>query len=158
MKEKLQEYALLAEIISAVCIVLSLIFVGLQVRQGSEETAANTAAIQGSVRQAMMEADKDLLLFAAEHPEIETGLEADLAYQVAYIRTRHHYWKQYEAGLLDAETYYSFMVPLLQNPATKQRIEGMVTAGILPVAFINEINRLAEEVPFEPQPLSIPMQ
>ena len=31
MKEKLQEYALIAEIISALCIVLSLIFVGLQV-------------------------------------------------------------------------------------------------------------------------------
>jgi len=31
MKEKLQEYALIAEIISALSIVLSLIFVGLQV-------------------------------------------------------------------------------------------------------------------------------
>ena len=30
MKEKLQEYALIAEIISAIAIVLSLIFVGLQ--------------------------------------------------------------------------------------------------------------------------------
>ena len=42
MKEKLQEYALIAEIISAIAIVLSLIFVGLQVRQGSEATDANT--------------------------------------------------------------------------------------------------------------------
>jgi hypothetical protein len=71
MKEKLQEYALIAEIISAICIVLSLIFVGLQVRQGAEETAANTAAIRGSVRQSLMEADKDLLLFAVENPDAD---------------------------------------------------------------------------------------
>ena len=63
MKEKLQEYALLAEIFSAIAVVLSLIFVGLQIRQGAEETAANTAAIRSSVQLAMMEADKDLLLF-----------------------------------------------------------------------------------------------
>jgi len=41
MKEKLQEYALIAEMISAICIVLSLVFVGLQVRQGVPHRALN---------------------------------------------------------------------------------------------------------------------
>lgn len=36
MKAKLQEFALVAEIMSAVAIVLSLLFVGIQVRQGSD--------------------------------------------------------------------------------------------------------------------------
>lgn len=36
VKEKLQEYALLAEIISAICIVASLLFVGVQIKQNSE--------------------------------------------------------------------------------------------------------------------------
>ena len=54
MKEKLQQYALVAEIVSALAIVLSLIFVGLQVKQGSEQTAANTEAIRSQVRESML--------------------------------------------------------------------------------------------------------
>ena len=40
-KEKLQEYALIAEIIGAVAIVCSLIFVGLQIRQNSRISSVN---------------------------------------------------------------------------------------------------------------------
>jgi len=36
VKQRLQEYALIAEVVSALAIVLSLIFVGLQVRQGAQ--------------------------------------------------------------------------------------------------------------------------
>jgi hypothetical protein len=54
MKEKLQEYALMAEIISAVAIVISLVFVGLQIQQTSEETALNTAAIKADSYQALV--------------------------------------------------------------------------------------------------------
>ena len=43
MKEKLQEYALIAEIISAICIVLSLIFVGLQIDQNTKQSRLNAA-------------------------------------------------------------------------------------------------------------------
>jgi hypothetical protein len=51
MKEKLQEYALLAEILSATAVVASLIFVGFQVQQQSEETALNTRAIETAAYQ-----------------------------------------------------------------------------------------------------------
>jgi hypothetical protein len=43
---KLEKWALVAEIVSAIAIVLSLIFVGLQVRQGASATALNTRAIE----------------------------------------------------------------------------------------------------------------
>ena len=46
VKEKLQEYALIAEIISATAVVASFIFVGVQVKQGAEETAENTKSIR----------------------------------------------------------------------------------------------------------------
>jgi len=51
MKEKLQEYALVAEIIGGVAIVISLVFVGVQVSQTAEETATNTTAIRASAYQ-----------------------------------------------------------------------------------------------------------
>jgi hypothetical protein len=46
MREKLQEYALIAEIIGGIAIVASLIFVGFQVQQTADETALNTRQMQ----------------------------------------------------------------------------------------------------------------
>ena len=43
VKEKLQEYALIAEIISAICIVLSLIFVGLEIDQNTKQSRLNSS-------------------------------------------------------------------------------------------------------------------
>ena len=68
MKKNLQEYALLAEIVSAISIVLSLIFVGIQIGQGADETAANTRAVNGQVRESMMNVEINLLSLVAEHP------------------------------------------------------------------------------------------
>jgi len=48
---KLEKWALIAEILSAMAVVASLVFVGLQVRQGAEETALNTRTIQTSAYQ-----------------------------------------------------------------------------------------------------------
>lgn len=41
-KDKLQEYALLAEVISALAIVISLLFVGIQIQNGNRESRAAT--------------------------------------------------------------------------------------------------------------------
>jgi hypothetical protein len=163
MKEKLQEYALIAEIVSAACIVLSLIFVGLQVRQGAEETAANTAAVRGSVQQAMMEADKELLLFQAqakydqrlaqveiENPTPLDALDHEFLYFSAYLRTRQHYWIQYDAGLLDYETYRSYMMPYVggalgNNASARSVFLDSASNGALPEGFVEEIDRLWSE-------------
>lgn len=42
MEKKLQQYALFAELISAVAIVASLIFVGIQIKQSNDLVKANT--------------------------------------------------------------------------------------------------------------------
>ena len=162
VKEKLQEYALIAEIISAAAVVADLVFVGLVVRQGAEETAANTVAIRGSVRQAMMEADKDLMLFQAQarydqryfHIELEnpTPLEImppEFLYWGAFFRTRFHYWNQYEAGLLDKYTYVTYMnsalISLAANPEARDAYFSFVETEQFPKAFADEINRLWSE-------------
>ena len=51
MKIKLSELVSIAEILGALAIVISLIFVGMQVRQSSEETALNTTAVRASAYQ-----------------------------------------------------------------------------------------------------------
>ena len=48
MKEKLQEYALFAEIVSAIAIIASLIFVGYEIKQNSEtQVQTNTQLVVG---------------------------------------------------------------------------------------------------------------
>ncbi len=62
MKEKLQEYALLAEIISALAIVISLVFVGFQIRD-------NTIASEAASYQASVAYDVNNLLAYGASPE-----------------------------------------------------------------------------------------
>lgn len=56
MKGKLQEYALISEILGGIAIVVSLIFVGFQITDGNRETRAATT-------QAVLEAE---MLFQAQ--------------------------------------------------------------------------------------------
>ena len=158
MKEKLQEYALIAEIVSALAIVLSLIFVGLQVKQESDATNTNTEAIRSTVQQSLMKADQDLLLFAASHPRMQkvdtlTGdneENAELRTQrglwfVAMLRTREYYWRQYRQGLLDEDTYVSYVNATCQNIHDSKFLTSL-WAGIsassrnFPQDFIDELN------------------
>lgn len=122
MKEKLQEYALLAEIISAIAIVLSLIFVGMQVRLGSEQTAANSRALEASVRESMLNADLSILQTSLPYKNMqaftpptnaeETNQQSMFAYMLE--RTRENYWKQRKNGMLDEESYLSYRETFLQ--------------------------------------------
>jgi len=70
MKEKLQEYALVAEIIGGVAIVISLVFVGVQVSQTAEETATNTTAIRASAYQELTTQILNINNLRAENPDI----------------------------------------------------------------------------------------
>ena len=120
VKEKLQEYALLAEIISAICIVLSLVFVGLQVRLGAEETAANSRALEANVRESMLNADLSLIQNMMDYPSLvkfnfsarfQDFSDVELrsfVHFVSMMRTRENYWVQHENGLLDTATYLSY--------------------------------------------------
>jgi len=121
---KLEKWALLAEIVSAICIVLSLVFVGLQVRQGAEATDNNTEAARSQVRESMMNAELNVLNMAAEHPYLlRFGFDPDehsddeigraLAYFFIILRTREHFWVQYDSGFLDETTYRSYRNVLL---------------------------------------------
>lgn len=152
MKEKLQEYALIAEIVSALCIVLSLIFVGLQVQQGAEETAQNSRVLQATVRESMMAADLAVLRYIGDHaydmaPEGVPNPIPPQFDRVAWglemiFRTRENYWLQHSQGLLDDDTYLSYrgsMLAMLNNvPVAKQRRASAQPS--LVKGFVDEIN------------------
>lgn len=122
---RLEKWALLAEIVSALAIVISLIFVGVQVRQGNDETAANSRALEASVRESMLNVDLTFLQTQLQLPHIYTlraeGIyptDPDDAVQVLLltymlIRSRENYWNQHASGMLDDDTYRSYRENLL---------------------------------------------
>ena len=151
MKRNLQEYALIAEIISAICIVLSLIFVGVQIQQGAEETAANSEALRSTVRQSMMAADLALLLHGSENPDVFQGTQltqdnsARLAFFLAMIRTRHNYWLEYQSGLLDEATYYSYLDAFITTMNNNSyMVQFFPAIQTFPQEFMDSINNRME--------------
>ena len=122
---KLEKWALIAEIVSALAIVLSLIFVGVQVRQGNEETAANSRALEASVRESMLNVDLSFLQTQFQVPHIyrfrTEGIEPTdpddkvqvLMLTYMLIRSRENYWNQHASGMLDDDTYRSYRENLL---------------------------------------------
>jgi hypothetical protein len=67
----------------------------------------------------------------------------EVLFQIAYVRTRYLFWAQYEDGLMDEETYHSYMMPFLRDPGARQRLDMMGNSNIIPVRFIEEVERLS---------------
>ena len=106
MKERLQQYALLAEIISAAVIVISLFFVGLQVRDGNRETRA--ATVQATIN-AEMVFQTQILLYAGVWEKISNGeplqageeMRRGIALYNMMMTLNEIRFEQFNAGYLD---------------------------------------------------------
>ena len=162
MKGKLQEYALVAEIVSAVAIVLSLIFVGFQVRMGAEETAANSEAVKSQGRESMMTSDFELLKTGMVYPYVITSPEwTELSleeqaiagnYYFMLARSRENYWVQHQNGMLDDDTYLSYRFSFI---STLEQQSGYVdlwrnTSQTMVPGFRAEIDQILKEMGLEP--------
>ncbi|MBT5031628.1 MAG: hypothetical protein HOM55_04960 [Proteobacteria bacterium] len=164
MKEKLQKYALLAEIFSAIAVVASLMFVGFQIQQQSEETALNTRAIETAAYQDLIEQiglintllieNKDfaeLMLRGGINREAENGFESEsdhLRYNsFVNLAVRHGdlAYRQYENGLIDESDLESVFAPLrslMRVPNVRNRWNELVP-GLNP-AYVEYVNKLVE--------------
>jgi len=136
MKEKLQEYALLAEILSATAVVASLIFVGFQVRQQSEETALNTRAIETAAYQDLISQIgliNTLVIENGDFAEIRAkgfsgaGFDSQaersrfIAYANLVVRHGDLAYRQYTQGLISEDDLESVLTPMRQMiPASEE--------------------------------------
>lgn len=115
MSELLQEYALIAEIISGIAIIISLIFVGIQIKK-------NTKATQASTFQAIADLDINLLLNFGnskelaklistfrDNPESLTGQEQNHGFYLFGAEVRHveNLFLQYENKMLSEKHWHS---------------------------------------------------
>jgi len=109
----LEQYAYLAEILGVIIIVVTLLYLSVQVRQGAH-------ALLATSREATMTAELGFLSKCMDYPEIamgfgDSGLTAEeirlTTYLVSYLRIREFAWFQYQNGILDDTTWESYMAP-----------------------------------------------
>ena len=147
MKERLQDYALVAEIISAIAVVLSLLYVGYQIQQNTAERRLESvhAITSGYREQAKIyvtnEAPRIMwhkILDGEELTKAEVDLFGDTLYshlmllEETYYRTQEGYLDQ---ELLDAKMALVELMILL-SPQTRSSYENSKRTGIYTPSFI----------------------
>ena len=108
------KWSSIAEIFSAIAILVTLVYLAVQTQQ-------NTAAVQASTRQAMLAEDREFLSAAAANPmlatllfrdqETLTDLEKAQVHGLLsrLIRIRENQYSQFRNGAIDRDTFESFL-------------------------------------------------
>lgn len=108
----LEHYAYLAEVIGNIVVVVTLIYLSIQVQQGKE-------LLRSESRQAQVANDQNGVYKLVDHPELgrlfsqtETpGFEEKTKLQfwiIGQMRAREHEWLQHRSGAMDEETWKSY--------------------------------------------------
>ena len=150
MELSLLEWAALADIIASLAVVISLIYVARQVRQGN-------LLARYQARQNMMEKDLDLLKMQTENPDITASLinpeptrEDRLrlhSFLTGIMRQREWEWFQYHDGVIDEDvyrTYHEVIAIFLGKPDTRYWWNNVGRSGLNP-EFVNEVDKLLEK-------------
>ena len=139
------KWSAIAEILSAIAIVVTLGYLAIQTQQ-------NTAAIQASVRQSMLEADRESLYMGVDHPFLykRSGLSEDeelqlIGFMTAFMRTRENYWIQYRNGVLDRDTWESYrgalVIVIFSSEIGRRVWEAQTASGLVfDRGFVDAIN------------------
>ena len=153
MKAKLQEYALIAEIVSALAVVVSLVYVGYQVQMNTEEkrmqsvqslTTANRELAMNLVNNEKEGIAWHKVLDGEQLTKRELDLMTDSLYSTLMVLEETY--NKYQEGYIDAEFLQARVnldaMWILRSPQLRQRYELMKTGfngknGIFTKSFIN---------------------
>jgi hypothetical protein len=137
---KLEKIAPLAEIVSSVAVLLTLIYLAVQTQQTNSALVANSQS-------ATMLADMTLISALISNPEhggnlyrpfneLTNAEQEQLGNVLAgFIRTREFAWLQYRAGILDEATFSSYMetpVRWIREYEAFRYYWGPLSAGVNP--------------------------
>ncbi len=115
---KVEKISAIAEIISSVAIVITLIYLTVETRQ-------NTEALNAQSRESILASSQAELFFLTERPElavlmtkpdrlsVEENIQLD-AFLTALFRVREYSWLQYQAGVID-EAQWSTELAVIQS-------------------------------------------
>jgi len=112
---KLEKVAAIAEVVSSIAVLVTLIYLSVQTRQNTEALLAvsRQATLQGE-----MTALSTLVTYPVDFPsadDADWSAEQELRFEALLIQTlrvREFAWFQYRGGTLDEATWQSYLRPL----------------------------------------------
>ena len=142
-----------AEILSSVAILITLVYLVVEIQQNSEATQAET-------RQAILDSDQQFLELLIDSPELHRlQFEADLSDEertrlsyllITFIRMRESNWIQHENGTLDDVTWQAYRLSLiaqLSAPQTRIWWQNFGVERIYDSEFISLVDELLANQP-----------
>jgi len=154
LKEKLQQYALVAEIIGGIAVVCSLLFVGMQIRQSSQVSEINAyqeliaqITVMNTVRVEDPEFAELFWRFDHGEPPRDTGERARLeAFLYMVFRHGDLAYRQYAKGMIDRAGLLSVLAPTRSflNTEIGRQVWDVLSRSVQPgyVAFVNDVGVL----------------
>ena len=147
------KWSAIAEIISSIAILVTLIYLSIQTHQ-------NTVATQANTRQTMITTDLNVLNAGLDHPSIGTAMttEKELSakeanqlttWLIMLLRTREYQWFQYKNGLLDKQTWEAYLTGIknnLSHPRTRDWWN-QVGYDLFDHEFADEVNKYLADIP-----------
>lgn len=116
---KLEKIAPIAEVVSSVAIVATLVYLSVQTQQTNNALIANSRATS-------LMADLTMISMLVSNPEVAVNAQKPVAELTAgqdgqvgnafaaMLRTREFAWLQYQAGILDRPTFESYMETMVR--------------------------------------------
>ena len=146
------KWSSIAEIISSIAILITLVYLAIQTQQNTEATIAST-------RHAVIETDLNIIQFLVNNPSIDLSFgKQELSpveksqlenFLIAMARTREHQWLQYKNNLLDEQTLEAYLTGLTINisyPITRKWWE-LASYDYFDDEFVDEINIRLKDLP-----------
>jgi len=148
----LEQYAAIAEITGLTIVVITLLYLAIQVRQGAH-------LLRSESRQALMNNEKDILLAYLENQDLFDKLSSPEALSSAdqrrfsalwilNMRNREHEWFQYKDGILDEATWQSYrqIMRLILTSKRHRMWWGKIKVAYDP-DFVTMVDQYIGEVP-----------
>ena len=156
MKERLQEFALIGEIVGGIAIVCSLIFVGIQIRQNAEVSEINAyqdLTAQITLMNSLRVEDPSFanLFWRFDHgeqPHDDTERARLEAFLYMVFRHGDLAYRQYDRGMIDRDSLVSMLAPTrtFRNTEIGAEVWSVLSVSLNPgyVAFVEEIGLLCD--------------
>ena len=142
----------ISDIIGSIGIVITLIFLVLQMRE-------NTRAIEASIRQAARDADAQGLMAGIEHPGVGVAMSKpemtdeeairSTYWLVLFCRNMENDWLQYQRGVMDEASwkrYTSAITTTFRSERSRNWWVNYGTSAFNP-GFVEEVNGILEKTP-----------
>ena len=149
----LEQYAYLAEIIGVIVVVVTLIYLSVQVRQGadllrSESRQAQVANDQNGVYKFVEHPELGRLFSQAETPSFEDKIKLQF-WIIGQMRAREHEWLQHRSGAMDEETWMSYrdVIYFLLGTERARALWEMCSPFFNP-DFAEMVQSMMKEVPY----------